>query len=188
MWYKTKMGITLSLLLALCFCVPCAGSCSQAAAGTTEETLTVSKKDWERLKANNDAQAKALNESQAELNAVKQAQAESERALSEAKILLETSQMTSDEMTKLCATLLNELNLQKAENAKLMQELKDAKAESLTAYEAISNANQYLQDMKAEIEANEATWRRREAQLERQRFLWQIISVACAYGGYAIAK
>lgn len=188
MWEKTKW-FAMPLLAFCCFCFsPEPGSCSEAAEGKTTEVMSVSKEDWMRLKANNDAQAKALNESQAELNAVKQAQAESERALSEAKILLETSQMTSDEMTKLCATLLNELNLQKAENAKLMQELKDAKAESLTAYEAISKANQYLNDTRQEILANEAAWRKREAQLERQRFLWQIISVACAYGGYAIAK
>ena len=186
MWRITKRYIMPLLLAALCFCAPCVGSCS--APPTEPDTITISRQDWETLKRNNDAQAKALSESQAELNAVKQAQEESEIALSEAQILLETSQMTSDEMTRLCATLLNELNLQKDENAKLMQELKDAKAESLTAYEAISKANQYLKDTKSEIEANEAAWRKRENQLERQRLEWQIVSVLLGYIGYEIGR
>jgi len=185
MW-KTKKLVIISLLLAAwCFCSPCVGSCSQAA---DEETITILKTDWEKLKANNAAQAKALNESQAELNEVKKARAESDKALSEAKILLETSQMTSDEMTRLCATLLTELSLQKAENAKLTQELKDAKAESLTASEAILKANIYLADTKKEIEANEAAWHKREAQLERQRLLWQVASAALCWLGYTVAK
>ncbi len=162
------------------------GSCSGAAA--TEETVTVSKKDWITLQQNNAAQAKALSESQAELSEVKKAQAESERALIEAQTLLETSTMTSEEMTKLCATLLTELNLQKAENAKLTQELKDAKAESLTASDAILKANQYLLDTREEIEAQRAEWQKREAQLERQRLEWQIASALLGYIGYEIGR
>lgn len=36
-------------------------------------------------------------------------------------------------------------------------------------------------------EANEAAWRKRENQLERQRLLWQIVSVLAICGGAAIA-
>ena len=185
MW-KKKSIITFTLFAALFLWWPCVGGCSEAA--PEPETLTVLKTDWIMLQQNNAAQKKALEKSQAELNAVKKARDESDRALIEAKILLETSQMTSDEMTQLCATLLNELSLSKAENERLTKELRDAKSESLTAYEAIVKANQYLQDTKNEIEANEAAWRKRENQLKRQRLLWQVFSALCAWGGYAIAK
>ena len=161
---------------------------AHAEAATEPDTITISRADWNALIQSNKEQRTALEESQRELSEVKKAQVESEQALSEAKILLETSQMTSDEMTKLCATLLNELNLSKAENAKLTQELKTAKAESLTAYEAIARANQYLQDTKKEIEANEAAWRNRENQLERQRLEWQIASALIGWIGYKVGR
>ncbi len=184
MWDKTKY-LALSLLLVLCFSLLSAtGSCSEKATAE-QDTLTISRQDWEALRRNNAEQKRALEESQRELSEVKKAQAESEKALIEAQSLLETSQMTSDEMTKLCATLLNELNLSRAENAKLTQELKDAKAESMTASDAIAKANQFLSDTKKEIEANEAAWRKRETQLERQRLLWQIVAVVL--GGVAIS-
>lgn len=183
MW--TKRLIVCGLLAFFCLCaLPCTGYCSESKA--TADTMTISRADWETLKRNNDEQGRALTESQQELTAVKKAQEESEQALSEARTLLEASQMTSDEMTKLCATLLNELNLQRAENARLTQELKDAKIESQTASDAITKANQFLSDTKKEIEANEAAWRKRETQLERQRLLWQIVSVIA--GGIAFAK
>ena len=83
--------------------------------------------------------------------------------------------------------LSNESRTQKAEIEKLTQELKEAKSESLTAYESIAKANKFLADTKAEIEANEAAWRKRENQLERQRLLWQIVSVLAVCGGVAIA-
>jgi len=187
MWKKKARLFITALLSLLCFSLlPSVGGCS--APMTEQDTITISKTDWIALKQNNEMQAKALSESQAELSEVKKAQEESEKALSEAKTLLEASQMTSGEMTSLCATLLNELNLQKAENEKLTQELKDAKAESLTAYEAISKANRYLQDTKAEIEANEATWRKRERQLECQRLEWQLASMLFGYLGYEIGR
>ena len=186
MWGKTKF-LGLSLLLALCFSLLSAtGSCSEKATAE-QDTLIISRQDWETLKRNNAEQKRALEESQRELSEVKKAQAESEKALIEAQSLLETSQMTSDEMTKLCATLLNELNLSRAENAKLTQELKDAKAESMTASDAIAKANQYLADMREEILANEAAWRKREAQLERQRVLWQVLFALAVGGGIALA-
>jgi predicted proteasome-type protease len=188
MWKRKARLFITALLSLLCFLsLPCVGTFSRAEAAETD-TMTISKTDWEKLRLNNELQAKALRESQAELNAVKQAQEESEKALNEARSLLESSQMTSDEMTSLCATLLNELNLQKAENEKLTQELKNAKAESLTAYESMMKANQYLADTKKEIEANEAAWRKRENQLERQRLEWQIASVLFGYIGYEIGR
>ena len=187
MWRITKKYIMPVLLAVLFLSFSSVGSCSEAVAGTEEDMILVSRKDWNELKQNNAAQAKALSESQAELSEVKKAQAESERALIEAQTLLETSTMTSEEMTKLCATLLTELNLQKAENAKLMQELKDAKAESLTASDAILKANQFLADTKKEIEAREAEWRKRENQLERQRLEWQILFALAVCGGVALA-
>ena len=140
------------------------------------------------MKKNNELQAKALRESQAELDEVRKAQAESEKALNEAKLLLNLSQMSSSEMQDMLTRLLNESATQKAEIAKLTQELKDAKAESLTAYESIAKANQFLNDTKKEIEANEAAWRKRENQLERQRLEWQIASVLTGYIGYEIGR
>lgn len=187
MWRKKAKLFITALLSLLCFlCLPSVGGCS--AQTTEQDTITISKTDWERLKANNDAQAKALNESQAELNAVKQAQAESKKALSEARLLLNLSQMSSSEMQDMLTQLLNESAMQKAEIEKLTQELKDAKAESLTAYESMMKANQYLNDTKKEIEANEAAWRKRENQLERQRLEWQIASVLIGYIGYEIGR
>ena len=186
MWRKTKQYTTAVLLLAFCLLFGSVGSCS---AQTTEtDTITISKMDWEKLKANNEMQAKALSESQAELNEVKKAQAESEKALQEARLLLNLSQMSSSEMQDMLAQLLSESATQKAEIAKLTQELKNAKAESLTAYESIAKANQYLSDTKKEIEANEAAWRKRENQLERQRLEWQIASVLFGYIGYEIGR
>ena len=187
MWKKKAKRFITVLLSLLCFSLfPSAGGCS---AQTTEtDTITISKTDWEKLKTNNDAQRRALEESQAELNEAKKAQAESEKELSEARLLLNLSQMSSTEMQDMLTQLLNESAMQKAEIEKLTQELKDAKAESLTAYEAISKANQYLADTKKEIEANEAAWRKRENQLERQRLEWQIASVLIGYIGYEIGR
>ena len=83
--------------------------------------------------------------------------------------------------------LLNESAMQKAEIETLRKELSELKTESATASDALLKANQYLQDTKKEIEANEAAWRKRENQLERQRLLWQIISVLVGGAGVAIA-
>lgn len=186
MWTRTKFYSLSWLLLLLALSVsPCIGYCSES--NQSAETMTISKTDWQILMQNNELQRKALEESQTALSEAKQAQSELETALSEAKILLEASQMTSDEMTNLCAALLTELQTQKAENQKLMQELKDAKKDSQTASDAIKRANQYLSDTKKEIEANEAAWRKRETQLERQRLLWQILSVLAVGGGIALA-
>lgn len=186
MWKKTKLSKILFTLACLFLSLSFVGICY--ARPTETDTITISKTDWIKLQKNNAEQAKALSESQKELTEVKKAQEESEKALNEARILLEASQMESDEMTKLCAALLNELNLQKAENEKLTQELKDAKNESLSAYESISRANQYLADTKKEIEANEAAWRKRENQLERQRLEWQIASALIGWIGYEIGR
>ena len=81
--------------------------------------------------------------------------------------------------------LLEESKLQKAEIEKLRKELTTLRQESATASDALTKANEYLRNTKAEIEANEAAWRKRENQLERQRLLWQIIAVVI--GGAAIA-
>ena len=187
MWSKTKRCIML-LLLPVCFLyVLSAGSCSEAAEAA-EETIVVSKTDWEKLKANNEMQRKALSELWAELLAARTARDESSQALIEARSLLEASQMTSDEMMQKLMQLLEESRLQKEEIAKLKNDLAIAKTESLSSYESIQRANQYLADTKAEIEAQKAEWRKRENQLERQRLLWQIVSALCAYGGYQLAK
>lgn len=186
MWRKTRLCAMAFLLLALCLCWPCAGSCSEAQA--EQDTLTISKMDWERLKQNNAEQKKALEESQKELKEAREAQSESEKALTEAKLLLNLSQMSSSEMQDMLTQLLNESATQRAEIEKLKTELKDAKSESLTAYESIAKANQYLSDTKKEIEANEAAWRKRENQLERQRLEWQIASVLFGYIGYEIGR
>jgi len=181
MWEKAKW-FAMPLLAFCYFCFsPGLGSCSEAAEGKTTEVMSVSKEDWMRLKVNNDAQKIALNESEKALREAKEALDASRAALDESERELETSKAELEALRK-------EYELQKAELITLRAELKTQKNESATASDALTRANQFLQDTKAEIEANEAAWRKREAQLERQRFLWQIISVACAYGGYAIAK
>jgi septal ring factor EnvC (AmiA/AmiB activator) len=81
--------------------------------------------------------------------------------------------------------LRKEYEQQKAELMTLKEELRTQKNESATASDALTKANQFLQDTKVEIEAREAAWRKREAQLERQRFLWQIACVIV--GGVAAA-
>ena len=186
MWKKRAKLFITALLSLLCFSLlPSVGGCSETQAET--DTITISKTDWERLTANNAVQKKALEESQAELSEARTAQKESEKALEEATLLLKLSQMSSGEMQEMLVQLSNESRTQKAEIEKLTQELKEAKSESLTAYESIAKANKFLADTKAEIEANEAAWRKRENQLERQRLLWQIVSVLAVCGGVAIA-
>lgn len=93
--------------------------------------------------------------------------------------------MTSTEAQEKLMELLEESKLQKAEIEKLRKELTTLRQESATASDALTKANEYLRNTKAEIEANEAAWRKRENQLERQRLLWQIIAVVI--GGAAIA-
>ena len=186
MWRKIGKCIMLALLAAWCLFSPCVGSCSQAAAG--EEMITVSRTDWEKLKANNAEQRKALSELWAELLEARAARNESDRALNEAKSLLESSQLTSSEMMQKFLLLLNESQMQKEEIAKLRKDLADAKAESLTSYESILKANQYLAATKEEIEAQRAEWQKREAQLERQRLEWQILFALAVGGGIALAS
>ena len=190
MWNNRKRNfalLRLSLLSLLCLLLFSGfGICSEAQA--EQDTLTISRTDWERLKQNNAEQKKALEESQKELTEAKATQKELEKALSEANLLLNLSQMSSSEMQDMLTQLLNESATQKAEIEKLTKELKDAKNDSLTAYESIAKANQYLADTKKEIEANEAAWRKRENQLERQRLEWQIASVLFGYIGYEIGR
>jgi hypothetical protein len=107
--------------------------------------------------------------------------------LNEAKTLLEASQMTSSEVQEKLIQLLTESRLQKEEIAKLKNDLAIAKNESLSSYESIMKANQYLADTKKEIEAREAEWRKRENQLERQRLEWQILFALAVCGGVALA-
>ena len=186
MWTRKSLCITFLLLLSCFLFLPSAGFCSPAEKAE-QDTLTISKKDWEILKANNAAQKKALEESQAALTEAKAELSVSQTALSEARKLLEASQMTSSEAQEKLMQLLNESAMQKAEIETLRKELSELKTESATASDALLKANQYLQDTKKEIEANEAAWRKRENQLERQRLLWQIISVLVGGAGVAIA-
>ena len=187
MWSKTKRCIMLLLLPVCCLYVLSAGSCSEAAEAV-EETIVVSKKDWNALKLNNEMQRKALSELWAELLEARTARDESSQALTEAKALLESFSMTTTEQQDKLMQLLEESKMQKAEIAKLKKDLADAKSESLTSYESIQRANRFLADTRAEIEAQRSEWRKRENQLERQRLLWQIFSALCVYGGYQLAK
>ncbi|MBR1761533.1 MAG: hypothetical protein IJ741_10215 [Schwartzia sp.] len=186
MWTKKSLCVLSFMCAALLLCFSPAGICSETQATSREETLTASMRDWNALKANNAAQKKALQESQTALTEARKELNASREALTEAKALLESSQMTSTEAQERLATLLQEYEIQKAELIALRQELSALKAESKTASDALTKANQYLQDTKKEIEANEAIHRKREAQLERQRLLWQL---AClVVGGVAIAR
>ena len=186
MWTKTGRCIILLLLVVFCLCSLSVGSCS-GAVEKAEETITVSRTDWEKLKANNAAQREALSGLWTELLEAKTARDESNQALLEAKSLLEASQMTSDEMMQKLIQLLNESQMQKDEIARLKSELAAAKSESRTTYESIVKANQYLSDTKAEIEAQRAEWQKREAKLERQRLEWQILFALAVGGGFALA-
>ena len=186
MWSKTKRCIML-LLLPVCFLYVLSAGFSSAAEAA-EEMIVVSKKDWNALKLNNEMQRKALSELWAELLEARTARDESSQALTEAKALLESLSMTTTERQEKLMQLLEESRLQKEEIAKLKNDLTIAKTESLSSYESIQKANQFLADTRAEIEAQKAEWRKRENQLERQRLLWQIVSALCAYGGYQLAK
>lgn len=186
MWKAGKNLFAIAVLPLLClFCFSGLGSCSQAAVETTEETILVSRKDWTRLKQNYDEQRKVAEMLWKELLEARTALGESNQALVEARSLLEVSQMTSDEMMQKLIQLLEESKMQKSEIERLKNELRTVKTESLNSYESLVRANQFLRDTKAEIEAREAAWRKREAQLERQRLLWQIAAVVL--GGVAIA-
>ena len=187
MWSKTKRYIMPALLAGLFLCFSSVAYCSEAAAGTEEDMILVSRKDWNELKQNNAEQRKALNELLKELLEARAARSESDQALNEARSLLEASQMTSSEVQEKLIQLLTESRLQKEEIAKLKNDLAIAKNESLSSYESIMQANQYLADTKKEIEAREAEWRKRENQLERQRLEWQILFALAVCGGVALA-
>ena len=184
MWRKNSI----IFMLAFCFCfsLSCVGGCSEVQA--EQDTITISKTDWEKLKKNNSEQKKALEESKKELTEARQELAESRRASAEAKELLEVSQMTSTEAQEKLLSLLEEFGMQKTEIEKLRAELAAQRTELKMAYESIERANQYLADTKKEIEANEAAWRKRENQLEKQRLEWQIASVLLGYIGYEIGR
>jgi len=187
MWTR-RQAFIFGFAFFFCFSLACVGGCSEAKAEMEQDTITISKKDWETLKQNNAAQKKALEESKKELTEARQELAESRKASTEARELLEVSQMTSTEAQEKLLTLLEELGMQKEEVAKLRAELTQQRIELNTAYEAIQKANQFLADTKKEIEANEAAWRKRENQLERQRLEWQIASVLFGYLGYEIGR
>ena len=187
MWTR-KQAITFGLSFFFCFSLACVGGCSEARAETEPTTITISKEDWNRLKQNNEEQQKALIESRKELTEARQELAESRKASTEARELLEISQMTSTEAQEKLLTLLEEFGMQKEEISKLRAELTAQRAELKTAYESIEKANHFLNDTKKEIEANEAAWRKRENQLERQRLEWQIASVLLGYIGYEIGR
>ena len=184
MWTKKSLCALSFMYAVLLLFLPSVGSCSEAET-SHPDTLTISVKDWETLRANNDAQRKALEESKQALTEAKKELDASQTAVTEAKALLELSQMTSTEAQEKLMALLEESKLQKAEIEKLRKELTTLRQESATASDALTKANEYLRNTKAEIEANEAAWRKRENQLERQRLLWQIIAVVI--GGAAIA-
>lgn len=65
--------------------------------------------------------------------------------------------------------------------------MNDAKVKSLTTCEEIVHATQYLSATKRGIEANEDALRKCEAQLERQRVLYQVLCVLAVGGGIALA-
>ena len=184
MW-KIKRYIMPVLLAASFLCLSSVAYCSAAAA--EEEMITISRTDWITLQKNNETQRKALNELLTELLAARTALNESDQALNEAKSLLEVSQMTSSEMQEKLLQLLSESQMQKSEIAKLKSELAAAKAESMSSYESIMKANQFLADTKKEIEAREAKWRKRENQLERQRLEWQILFALAVGVGIKLA-
>lgn len=186
MWTKKKLSSALATCAFFCLLFLPVGTASADAAETAAETVTISKEDWITLQQNNAAQKKALEESQKELAEARKALTESEKALAEAGNLLEVSQMTSTEAQERLMQLLSEYGMQEAEIETLRKELEAQMKESLTASEALQAANQYLQDTKKEIEARESAWRKRENQLERQRLLWQIVSVVL--GGVAVAR
>lgn len=186
MWTKKNLCVLSFMCAVLLLSLPSVGFCSEAETNHPD-TLTISVKDWEALRANNAAQRKALEESKQALTEARKELDASQTALTEAKALLALSQTTSTEAQEKLIALLEESKLQKAEIEKLRQELTALRQESATASDALTKANQYLQDTKAEIEANEAAWRKRENQLERQRLLWQIVSVLAICGGAAIA-
>ncbi len=189
MWKAGKNLFAIAVLPLLClFCFSGLGSCSQAAVETTEETILVSRKDWTRLKQNYDEQRKVAEMLWKELLEARTALGESNQALDEAKSLLETSQMTSDEMMQKLIQLLEESKMQKSEIERLKTELLTVKTESLNSYESLVKANQFLQDTREEIKAREAEWRKRENQLERQRVFWQIAFALAIGGGVAIAS
>ena len=187
MWTR-KRAFIFGLSFFFCFSLACVGGCSEAKAETEPTTITISKEDWNRLKQNNEEQQKALIESRKELTEARLELEESRKASTEARELLEISQMTSTEAQEKLLTLLEEFGMQKQEISKLRAELTAQRAELKTAYESIAKANQFLNDTKKEIEANEAAWRKRENQLERQRLEWQIASVLLGYIGYEIGR
>jgi chromosome segregation ATPase len=81
---------------------------------------------------------------------------------------------------------LNALTQSQTELTKLKAELKACKAEAESARASLAIANRDLQIASESFKQSEAAHRRRENQLERQRLLWQIITVII--GGVAVAR
>lgn len=161
------------------------GICS-AAPKAEEETITILKSDWIALQENNRQQKIALEESNRELSEARKALNASQIALSEAVNSLEVSQMTSSEAQEKLILLWNEYEAQGREIERLKKELAEQKKESLTAYESIARANQFLQDTREEIRENERRHAEIEGALRNRITAWQI--VAALLSGYAIFK
>jgi len=81
---------------------------------------------------------------------------------------------------------LNALTQSQAELTKLKAELQTCKNEAESARLSLQIANRDLQIASESLKASEAEHRERENQLERQRLLWQILTVII--GGVAVAK
>ena len=81
---------------------------------------------------------------------------------------------------------LNALTKSNEELKTLRNELKACKAEAESARASLAIANDELQKASESFKQSEAAHKRRENQLERQRLLWQIITVIV--GGVAVSR
>lgn len=190
---KRKTCCALALLWLALFCLwPGFGFCSETLP-PIQDTVIMSKADLMTLSENNEKQRQALKQSETALETASKQLTASQTALTQAKTqLMESNRQIATLRTALTASQ-NEtarlqllLTQQKAETEMLRQNLNELQQASETASDSIAQANQSLQNTRAEFRKNEAEHAKTEKRLKRQKTAWQIVAVFL--GGAAILK
>lgn len=202
---KNICGLLLTLSFALLLLSP-VGYCS-GISEQNQQQIRVSETDWQTLKSNNSKQNEILQQLNSQLQTASEALQASTQALTEAqsalqisndrnqmlqqqsetlKIQLQESQSNLQESQKQTAALKNELTLQKQQTAQLQLQLQTLVTSANSAGNSIDQANKYLQDAKAEFEADVKAHQKTENSLRNQKTLWQILAGAAII--YAAGK
>lgn len=161
---STRLNLKLLLSGLLCLLVLCCSSLVQASSSTAtspqEETISVSLKDWNKLKTNLIEADASIKNSNLSLNEAQSLTVKQATELQELKII-------NEERSKELAELKT-INKKQGEELAKASEITTEQANSLDAAYASSN------ELKAEIKNNKRT----EQRLRRQRDTWAISNAA----------